>query len=163
VPKLRRFLVLSLAFALGACSFYGWWWPEFMHRLEPGESLSAHKVRIRESISIVEPDPRVAPDKRRWSGWWRGWACREQACDTALLVTRVTDETAHVVYLLASARWPETYEEARVAKFVGNELHFALAGRARLKYRFRGNDVIEMYWEVAPDNWIAGVLSRMER
>ena len=88
------------------CPGLGWAqssWPDFMPRLNSALSQSPVASVVPPDVVVEPPTPDVPPDKARWSGKWSGWACQDQACDTKLVVEKVTAAGATIVYAFASS------------------------------------------------------------
>jgi len=143
------------------CPGLGWAqssWPDFMPRLNSALSQSPVASVVPPDVVVEPPTPDVPPDKARWSGKWSGWACQDQACDTKLVVEKVTTAGATIVYAFASSGIkPFT---ARVeGQFVGDELQAALGNGAKLAYRMRKEGELEFLWR-REAHWAAGILSK---
>jgi len=156
IPSLISTLVAAVWFSTTVCAQTSW--PDFMPSQEPGLSTSPVLATLPQDLTVEAPPADVPPDKARWSGRWRGWACRDQICDTRLLVEKVNADGAVIFYAFASATQKPSI--ARVeAKFVGDELQGTLVSGAKLAYRMRKSGDLEFLWQ-RNASWAAGVLSR---
>jgi len=133
-------------------------WPDFMPKIEPGLSMSPVAAVVPLSVTVEQPAPDVPPDKARWSGKWSGWACRDQACDTKLVVEKVTAEGATIIYAFASAS-TKPFNVRLEANFVGDELQATRRSGAKLAYRMRKGGDIE-FLSRSGTQWAAGILSK---
>lgn len=134
-------------------------WPEFMPTLKPGASKSPVVAAALADATVEAPAPEVPEDQARWSGRWTGWACLSRACDTRLVVEKVSATEATIVYAFASAD-QAPYTVRALAQFVGDELQAVLPACSKLKYRMRASGkVIEFHCQQG-SRWMAGVLSR---
>jgi hypothetical protein len=134
-------------------------WPDFMSKLEPGLSTSPVIVVLPPDIVVQAPAADLPPDKARWSGKWRGWACRDQTCDTRLIVEKVNASGASIIYAFASADLKPSILRAE-AKFVGEELQATFRSGAKIAYRFRKDSGDIEYYYQRDSGWVAGVLSK---
>jgi len=134
-------------------------WPNFMPNLAAGLSTSPVAAVIPSDATVVPPTPDVSPDKARWSGKWSGWVCRNQVCDTKLVVEKVTAEGATIIYAFASAR-QNPFNARLEATFVGDELRATLRNGASLAYRMREDGNIEFMWWRSENDWAVGILSK---
>jgi hypothetical protein len=133
-------------------------WPDFMSKLEPGFSTSPVVVVLPPDIAVESPAADLPAEKARWSGKWRGWACQDQACDTRLVVEKVSADGASIIYAFSSAKVKPSIVRAE-AKFVGEEIQATLGNGAKLSYRFRKSGDIEYYYQ-RDSGWAAGILSK---
>lgn len=133
-------------------------WPEFMPSLHPGLSTSSVPAVMPKDITIEPPLADVPSDKARWSGRWRGWACRDQVCETRLVVEKVVADGATILYASSSAEQKPFIEHVE-AKFVGDELQGTRIDGGKLHYRFRKRGDIEFFFQ-SDSGWSAGILSR---
>lgn len=133
-------------------------WPNFMPNLDAGLSTSPVAAVIPAGVTVVPPTPDVSPDKARWSGKWSGWACRNQVCDTKLVVEKVTAEGATIIYAFASAR-QNPFNERLEATFVGDELRATFRNGVSLTYRMRKEGNIEFLWR-SENELVVGILSK---
>lgn len=134
-------------------------WPDFMPTLRPGLSKSPVAAAIPPSATVEPPTPDVPPDKARWSGKWSGWACQKRTCDTKLVVEKVTDTGATVVYAFAAST-NEPFSTRVEGQFVGDELQATMQNGAKLTYRMRKEGEIEFLWQGQQNQWAAGILSK---
>lgn len=134
-------------------------WPYFMPSLDPGASTSPVPAVLPQDVAVEPPAPNLPADKARWSGSWRGWACREQRCETRLVVEKVSLDGAAIVYAFASAKRSLVVERVK-AKFVEEELYGTLSSGSKLRYRFRKSGDIEFLYRRDDQIWEAGVLSK---
>lgn len=145
----------SLSGALHAQTY----WPSFMSSQFPGASTSPVPAMLPPDVMVEPPAADVPVDRARWSGRWVGWACRDQTCDTRLVVEKVSATGATIVYAIASAT-QKPYVARVEAKFVEDELQGPLPGGvARIAYRMRRSGDLEFNWQRKND-WAVGVLSR---
>ena len=134
-------------------------WPEFMHTLKSGASKSPVAATVLADAVVEAPLTDVPEAQARWSGRWTGWACTSRACDTRLVVEKVSATGATIVYAFASADIAP-YAARASAQFVGEELHAVLPACSKLKYRMRpSGKAIEFHCQKG-SQWVAGVLSR---
>jgi len=133
-------------------------WPEFMPNLRADLSLSPVAVEMLPA-TVKQPAPDVPPEKARWSGRWAGWACRDRACDTKLIVETVTSESATIIYDFASA-WVKPDSFRTEARFVDDELQATFPNGAKVAYRMRKGGDVEFLYRNGPADWVAGILSK---
>jgi hypothetical protein len=146
------------AMSLSGVSFAQTNWQDFMPNLLPGLSTSPVPAILPPDIVIEPPTSELPADKARWSGRWRGWACRDQVCDTRLVVEKVRADGATIVYAFASET-QKPYAVHIEAKFVGDELQGTLPSGATIAYRIRKSGDLEFHrqWKTS---WATGILSR---
>lgn len=133
-------------------------WPSFMSSQLPGSSTSPVPAALPPDVRVESPAADLPLEKARWSGRWAGWACRDQACDTRLVVEKVSATGANIIYALAS-RIQKPYVVRVEATFVGDELQAPLPGGvARIAYRMRKSGDLEFKWQ-RNNEWVVGVLS----
>lgn len=133
-------------------------WPDIMPTLAPGKSDSPVAASLPANTEITPPGADVPAAKAAWSGKWRGWACRDFACDTKLAVEKVTTDGATIIYSFASAQVRPFMTRVQ-AKFVGDELQAEIGGGARVTYRMRSDANIEFLWTRGQAS-AAGILSK---
>jgi hypothetical protein len=133
-------------------------WPSFISGQFPGPSASPVAAVLPADAVVTAPAPDVPAAKARWSGQWSGWACRDAACDTKLVVESVTAEGATIVYAFASER-VQPFSARLQAKFVEDALRAEMRGGARIAYRMRVSGDLEFVWQKGGE-WAAGVLSK---
>ena len=155
----RSSITLAALLVCGAAAHAQSSWPDFMPTLQPAASKSPVAAVVLPDAKVEPPAADVPADKARWSGRWSGWACRAYACDTKLVVEKVSAADATIVYAFASASVAPFTTRAS-AQFVGDELHATLPNGAKLKYRMRSSgDVVEFHYQQGRD-WATGILSR---
>lgn len=151
--------VIATSFLLPVFAWSQTIWPDFMPTLVPGQSQSPVAAVVPPNSLIETPSADVPADKARWSGIWAGWLCRDKACDTKLVVEKVTAEGATIVYAFASSN-VKPYTVRLEGKFIGDELQATLENGARLAYRMRNKGDLEFIWRKG-DQWYAGVLAKV--
>ena len=132
-------------------------WPDFMPRLRPGLPLSPVAV-VLPNAAVEQPAPSVPAEKARWSGKWAGYACKDQVCDTKLIVETVTTAGATIIYAFAAAD-VRPYHVRVEAKFVDDELQATLPDGSKVAYRMRKEGDVEFLYRKEP-RWAAGILSK---
>jgi len=136
-------------------------WPAYMPQLLAGPSESDVAAPLPGDVKVVAPDASLAPDKARWSGIWRGWACFARQCEVNLAVEQVSERQATLVYTTASARQEQLTERVQ-GEFVGDELHARMktGAKAILRVRADGSAMELSVW--TPDDKLqaAGVLTQ---
>lgn len=134
-------------------------WPSYMPTLPAAWSESPVAAVLPPDVSVVRPDPALAPERARWGGVWQGWACRAMQCDVRLAVEKLSAAGATVVYAGASAT--QTVVERAEGQFVGPELVVRLSTGARLVLRMRPDADLEMsLWKPDTQLVAAGVLTQ---
>lgn len=103
-----------------------------MSSLEAGISTGPIHAIVPGDVKVELPAADVLPAKAKWSGW----TCRKQDCDTKLVVERVTNESATIIYLFASPKI-SPYNARLEASFEGDELQATLRSGANIAYRMR--------------------------
>lgn len=135
-------------------------WPDYIASLEPALSESAVTATLPPDVLVTPPDAALSVGKARWSGVWNGWACRALQCDVKVVVERLSETGATVVYAGASAGQGLITERVE-AQFINDELQMGLHAGAKLILRMRtGGDVELSLWK--PDKQLisAGVLTQ---
>ncbi len=124
-------------------------WPPAIAQLRAGPSESSVAARLPSDVQIQRPDAEaVGPQRTRWSGIWRGWACFAAQCDVQVAVEKLSAEGATVAYTGASA--VQQISERGQAEFVGNELRMQLRNGSTLVLRLREDGDMEMsLWSAA--------------
>lgn len=158
MKTIYRYLVIISFASLSTLLFAQTNWQSFMPSLNPGMSKSQVLAELPQDILIKTPASNISPNKARWSGNWRGWACRDQVCDIRLVVEKVGTDGATIIYSVASSTQNPFYARAE-AKFVEDELQATLANGAAVAYRFRKTGDIEFHYQRNAD-WMAGILSK---
>lgn len=133
-------------------------WPSFMASLEPGLSNSTVMAVLPPDAVVHAPESTVSSDKARWSGKWSGWGCQAQLCDVKLVVEKVTDQGASILYSSASLAQGSLSQRFE-AKFKANELEGVFSGGTWLNLRMRKSGVIEFLLALPGGRSGAGVLS----
>ena len=134
-------------------------WPNYVSGLEPELSESAEAAVVPPDVVVQPPDTNLTPDKARWSGNWSGWACLARMCDIKLIVEKVNDQGATIVYASASAA-RGLFSERLDAKFNADELQGTLASGSELAFRMRNDGVLEFSISAKGGGLAAGVLSQ---
>jgi dienelactone hydrolase len=156
---LHRSAALLLALASGVAGA-DTAWPPSMPGFTRGLAESSVAATLPEGIALVAPGPEVPPARARFAGLWRGWACRNAACDVKIAVEQVSATNARIVYAGANAVQGLITDRAE-ASFEGDELVARLRTGARLVMRLRADGDMEMsLWR--PDSTLlsVGVLSQ---
>ncbi len=126
--------------------------------LPPRKSTSPVAAPLPADLQITPPAADLPSAQAAWSGIWSGWACRERACDTKLVVETITAAGARIVYSFASQSVPP-FSERLVATFVGDSLQAVLGGGARIRYRMRPDGDLDFLW-INDGDWSTGILAR---
>lgn len=118
-------------------------WPAGIAQLRAGPSESSVAAELPPDVAIEAPDAALEGSaKARWSGIWRGWACRGAQCDVKVAIEKLSGERATVVYAGASATQRVT--ERGEARFINHELHMPLRTGATLLLRLREDGDMDM-------------------
>ena len=133
-------------------------WPAFMPSLEPDISASPVPSILPNDIVVEAPAVDIPADKARWSGRWRGWAGRDRAIDTRLVVAKLSPEGATIFYAAAAATLAP-YNTRADAKFIGNELQATIGNGANVSYRMRPSGDLEFIFR-QNRSVVVGILSR---
>ena len=160
MPFFKRiaFVFLALASQLATAQAH---WPGYISQLEHDTSESTVAAILPADVSVQAPASSVSSGKARWSGIWSGWGCQSRACDIKLVVEKLSDEGATIVYVGASAS--SKLSERVQAVFAGNELKAKLSTGTALSFRIRPDTSGVMEFAgVGPDSSVrvAGVLSQ---
>lgn len=155
--KLTAFLVLTLASPWVAAQTN---WPGYITQLEHGLSESPLAAVVPADVAVQAPGHNISLSKTRWSGIWSGWGCLARACDIKLVVEKLSDASATVVYVGASDS--SELSERVQAVFSGDELQATLSTGTAISFRFRaGNSgVMEFVGYNKGELRVAGVLSQ---
>jgi len=156
----RRWVVLSILFAAPALAAAQTKWPQFMPALERGVSEGSMSAVLPNDIVVETPGADVSSERAKWSGKWSGWACRSRKCDTKLVVEKVSNDGAFIIYAFASES-VKPFTVRLQARFVGEELQATLEGGARVAYRMRDEGDLEFLWWKGGQS-AAGVLSKVQ-
>lgn len=135
-------------------------WPAYISQLVHEASESSVAAVVPPDVAILAPGSGVAPSKARWSGIWSGWGCVGQVCDVKLVVEKLNDEGATIVY--AAATDSSELTERAQAVFSNDELKATLSTGTVLSFRIRSGDsgVMEFVGYNKGELRIAGVLSQ---
>lgn len=133
-------------------------WPSFIDSLAPGPSMSAFVAELPADVASLPP-PGTSIEQARWLGKWTGWACRDYACDTKLVVERMSPDTAVLTMAFASAT-SKPFSERLEARLVGDELQGTLANGSKVYYRLNPRGHLEFLLWSTESRWAAGVLGR---
>jgi len=156
-PKLAAFAILALASHLATAQTK---WPGYVSQLVHAASESPVAAVVPPDAAIQTPGSNVSPNKARWSGIWSGWGCLGQVCDIKLVVEKLTDEDATIIYVGASDS--SELSERVQAVFSGDELKATLSTGTVLSFRIRagGSGVMEFVGYGNGVLRVAGVLSQ---
>ena len=135
-------------------------WPAYISQLVHEASESSVAAVVPPDVAILALGSGVAPSKARWSGIWSGWGCVGQVCDVKLVVEKLNDEGATIVY--AAATDSSELTERAQAVFSNDELKATLSTGTVLSFRIRsGNSgAMEFVGYNKGELRIAGVLSQ---
>ncbi|WP_051237588.1 alpha/beta hydrolase family protein [Ottowia thiooxydans] len=146
VRALARWLAgasLLLAGGLAQAQNDGPTWPPGISQLRAGPAESAVSAELPPDVAIEEPGPALQGNPAaRWSGVWRGWACRFAQCDVKIAIEKLSVDAATVVY--AGANTTQRVTERGQAQFVNNELQMKLSNGAILLLRLREDGDVDM-------------------
>ena len=134
-------------------------WPSDIRTLAPEASASPVAAVVPANPAVLSPKLDVPPEQAKWSGTWSGFACQGRVCDTKLVVERVTNDDATIIYAFASGSVNQ-YATRVEAKFVGGELRGALGNGATIAYRMRESGDVEFLYYRSDSDQVWGVLSR---
>jgi dienelactone hydrolase len=135
-------------------------WPPYIANLVAAPSESGVTAELPADVTVLAPDSALAPEKGRFSGMWRGWACLFAQCDVQVAVEKLSTSGATVVYAGANATQGRITERGE-ARFVGDELHMPLRTGATLVLRLRTSGDMELsLWKPATQLLSAGVLTQ---
>ena len=156
--KLTAFLVLTLASPWVAAQTNC---PGYITQLEHGLSESPLAAVVPADVAVQAPGHNISLSKARWSGIWSGWGCPARACDIKLVVEKLSDASATVVYVGASDS--SELSERVQAVFSGDELQATLSTGTAISFRFRAgnNGVMEFVGYNKGELRVAGVLSQI--
>ena len=137
-------------------------WPGYISQLEHDTSESTVAAVLPTDASVQAPASTVPSNKARWSGIWSGWGCQPRVCDIKLVVEKVTDGGATIIYAAASDS-SELRERVQAA-FTDDELIATLSTGTVLSFRIRSGSsgVMEFVGFNKGEVRIAGVLSQNE-
>ena len=155
--KLTAFIVLALASHLVTAQTN---WPSYVSQLAHGLSESPLAAVVPADVAVQAPGNNISLSKARWSGIWSGWGCLARACDIKLVVEKLSDASATVVYVGASDS--SELSERVQAVFSGDELQATLSTGTTLSFRFRAanSGVMEFVGYNKGELRVAGVLSQ---
>lgn len=156
--KLTAFVAWALASQLIAAQTK---WPGYISQLEHDTSESSVAAVLPADAVVQAPASGLSPNKARFSGIWSGWGCQSRACDIKLVVEKLTDEAATIVYVGASASGK--LSERVQAVFADDELRAKVSTGTALSFRIRSDTSGVMEFAgIAPDGTVrlAGVLSQ---
>jgi dienelactone hydrolase len=142
---MRIALVPALLVGLHYCglTFAQTAWPASAPQFTRGWSESPVAATLAQPAAITTPDASVPEPKRRFSGLWQGWACRNAVCDVKLAVEQVSEVGATLSY--AGANITQGLVTSRMeGRFVGDELHATLGTGGRIVLRSRADGDMEM-------------------
>ena len=157
-----KLIIFALLVSMGQLISAQTNWPGYISQLEHDTSESTVAAVLPADASIQAPANVVSPDKARFSGIWSGWGCQSRVCDIKLLVEKVTDGGATIIY--AAATDSSELSERVQAAFTGDELVATLSTETLLSFKIRsGNSsVMEFVGFNKGELRIAGVLSQNE-
>lgn len=136
-------------------------WPGYISQLEHDTSESPQSAVVPPDAAVQVPRSDLSPSKARWSGIWSGWGCQSRVCDIKLVVEKLSEAGATIVYVGASAT--NRLSERVQAAFVGDELTASLSTGTVLSFRIRPDNsgVMEFVGNAADGAVrVSGVLSK---
>ena len=135
-------------------------WPDFISSLEPAHAESPITAKLPDDALVTPPHSTVPAELARWSGVWRGWACRAWLCDVHLAVERVSTRGASIVLAAANANQGLVVFRGE-ASYSRGEFTMPLNPGSTLVMRMRNEGDIEMSTSrPAAKLRAAGVLSK---
>lgn len=118
-------------------------WPTEISLLRAGPSESRVLAELPTDVTIEAPSLTLnGTPKARWSGIWKGWACRFYQCDVKVAIEKLSGDTATVVY--AGANATQRITERGQARFVNDELSMKLRNGVDLLLRLREDGDMDM-------------------
>ena len=155
--KLPIFAILALASHLVSAETN---WPGYISQLEHEASESPVAAVVPPDAAVQTPGSNVSQTRARWSGIWSGWGCQGRVCDIKLVVEKLSEEGATLVY--AAATQSSKFSERVQAVFSGDELKATLTTGSVLSFRIRAGDsgLMEFVGYGNGALRIAGVLSQ---
>lgn len=134
-------------------------WPDFISALEPEASESTVVAAVPADVAVQKPADDLPSSISAWSGEWSGWAGQARGFDVKLIVEKLSPREVTLVCARASDH-QSVFSERVNARVYGNEIRCRLTNGARVQFRMRNPDVVELLWSDADGRWIAGVLSQ---
>jgi uncharacterized protein len=139
-------------------------WPDFQASLSPGPSASTVPARLPPGLHVDSAGPEVPAARRALLGRWSGWMGRERTGSIELLVQRLTDTGAVVVYANADGarHIPNTVQTLSMQQFGDRELRgfvYTSGGDAILALRLRPDGAMDIMLNEG-FLWVTGVLER---
>lgn len=154
-------IIFALLVSIGQLTASQTNWPGYISQLEHDTSESTVAAVLPADASVQAPANGVSSNKARFGGIWSGWGCQSRVCDIKLVVEKLTDEAATIVYAGASSTGKLT--ERAQAVFAGDEFRARLSTGTALSFRIRSGNSGEIEFAgIAPDGTVrlAGVLSQ---
>ena len=137
-------------------------WPGYVWQFVHATSESPLAAVVPPDALVQAPDSKIDAAKARFSGIWSGWGCLGRVCDVKLVVEKVTDGGATIIY--AAATDSSELSERVQADFTGDELVATLSTGTVLSFKIRSGSgrVMEFVGFNKGELRIAGVLSQNE-
>jgi len=130
-----------------------------MTALEPEVAESSVAAALPADIAVWHPSADLPDWMGLWAGEWSEWAGQGRSHDIRITIESVSLPDVIVVCVRASNS-RGAFSERLLARFHGNELQGQLTNGAKLCFRLRNPDVMEILWHETDGHWSAGVLSQ---
>ena len=137
-------------------------WPEFQPRLDASPSNS-QVTAVQPTLPLSPAPTGTAAERAEYGGLWKGWMCRNKACDVAVAVARVTNDGAEVEFSSGDGRYGR-FSNTLSMKFEegGEVLCGEFPSGQALMLGLRGDGQMNVMWAHPGKWWRSGIMQRTQ-